>query len=142
MFGPLTRLLNLHVQVQQLSVSTNKVFEVLDKEVTIEDSDDAIEIGKARGRLRCEDVRFRYPGYTQPTLRNVNLDIRPGERVALVGPSGAGKSTLAHIIVMFYDPTKGRVYLDKHETKDIRLADQRRNVRIVPQEPILFSMSV
>ncbi len=142
MFGPLTRLLNLHVQVQQLSVSTNKVFEVLDKEVTIEDSDDAIEIGKARGRLRCEDIRFRYPGYTQPTLRNVNLDIRPGERVALVGPSGAGKSTLAHIIVRFYDPTKGRVHLDKHETKDIRLADLRRNVRIVPQEPILFSMSV
>jgi ABC-type multidrug transport system fused ATPase/permease subunit len=142
MFGPLTRLLNLHVQVQQLAVSAVKIFEVLDKEVTIEDSDDAIEIGKARGRLRCEDVRFRYPGYSQPTLRNVNLDIRPGERVALVGPSGAGKSTLAHVIVRFYDPTKGRVYLDKNETKDIRLTDLRRNVRIVPQEPILFSMSI
>ncbi|MDA0837920.1 MAG: ABC transporter ATP-binding protein [Planctomycetota bacterium] len=142
MFGPLAQLLNLHAQVQQLSVSATKIFEVLDKEVTIEDSEDAIEIGKARGRLRCEGVWFRYPGYTQQTLRNVDLDIRPGERVALVGPSGSGKSTLAHIIVRFYDPTKGRVFLDKHETKDIRLADLRRNVRIVPQEPILFSMSI
>jgi ATP-binding cassette subfamily B protein len=96
-----------------------------------------------RGAVSFEDVAFRYP--TRPeslALDGFDLKTAPGETVAIVGPSGAGKTTVFNLLLRFYDPEKGALRLDGVNIRDIRLADLRRAMAIVPQEPVLFTASV
>jgi len=88
-----------------------------------------------------EGVSF---GYTpeQPVLRNISLEVKPGQRVAIVGQSGAGKSTLAGLVLRFYDPSAGRVLIDGNDARDVRLDDLRRQVSLVLQESFLFPTSI
>lgn len=88
-----------------------------------------------------ENVTFAYPG-RPPSLRNVSLRVRPGEVVALVGPTGSGKSTLVQLIPRFYDVTSGRVLVDGHDVRDLKLASLRRNVGIVLQDTFLFAATI
>ena len=92
-----------------------------------------------RGRLRARGVRFRYPSRPEPpALDGVDLEIAPGERVALVGPSGAGKSTLFHLLLRFYDPQQGTLCLDGVDLRTLDPAALRRHIVVVPQEPAIF----
>jgi ATP-binding cassette subfamily B protein len=96
-----------------------------------------------RGALAFEDLSFRYP--TRPdslALDHLNLRIAPGETVAIVGPSGAGKTTVFNLLMRFYDPEQGTIRLDGVDIRDLRLAELRRSLAIVPQEPVLFTASV
>jgi ATP-binding cassette subfamily B protein len=96
-----------------------------------------------RGALAFEDVSFRYP--TRPdslALDRFDLRIAPGETIAIVGPSGAGKTTVFNLLLRFYDPEKGAVRLDGVDIRDLRLAELRGALAIVPQEPVLFTGSV
>lgn len=96
-----------------------------------------------RGAVAFEDVSFRYP--TRPeslALDGFDLRVAPGETVAIVGPSGAGKTTVFNLLLRFYDPEKGALYIDGVNIRDLRLADLRRTMAIVPQEPVLFTASV
>ena len=92
------------------------------------------------GRLSLEAVGFQYKG--RPVLRNVTLSLGPGETVAIVGPNGAGKSTLVHLILGFYRPQSGRLYADGHPFDELDLADLRRQIGVVPQDPIIFPGTV
>jgi ATP-binding cassette subfamily B protein len=94
-----------------------------------------------RGHLRLEGVTFGYDP-SRPVLRDVSLEARPGEVVALVGPTGAGKSTLVSMIARLYDPWEGTVWLDGIDLRDAQLQSLRENIAIVMQEPFLFRMSV
>ncbi|MDR2527646.1 MAG: ABC transporter ATP-binding protein/permease [Synergistaceae bacterium] len=92
---------------------------------------------RVRGRVTFENVRFSYtPG--REVLRGIALDVRAGEKVAVVGPTGSGKSTLADLIPRFYDPTSGRVLIDGTDVAGLSLPDLRRQIGIVPQEPVLM----
>jgi ATP-binding cassette subfamily B protein len=96
-----------------------------------------------RGALAFDDLSFRYP--TRPdslALDRFNLRIAPGETIAIVGPSGAGKTTVFNLLLRFYDPEKGTIRLDGVDIRDLRLAELRRSMAIVPQEPVLFTASV
>jgi len=96
-----------------------------------------------RGTLAFEGVSFRYP--TRPdslALDRFDLKIAPGETIAIVGPSGAGKTTVFNLLLRFYDPEKGTVRLDGLDIRDLRLAELRGALAIVPQEPVLFTASV
>src|SRR5207244_8027256 len=87
-------------------------------------------------------VRVAYPGSSIEALRGVDLDIAPGETVALVGETGAGKSTIVKLVARFYDPTAGRVLVDGVPLNDVDLGAYRRRLGYVPQEPFLFSGTI
>jgi len=114
-----------------------RVFEILDQEDTIRDAPDAISLPRRPRALELENVCFEYAA-DRPILREVGVTIEPGQMVAFVGPSGAGKSTLLSLLPRFYDPTAGTVKLDGYDARQVKLADLRRHVALVPQDsPIL-----
>ncbi|HEX5726726.1 MAG TPA: ABC transporter ATP-binding protein [Longimicrobiaceae bacterium] len=127
--------------VQPGLAAAERAFELLDAPTEITDRPGALPVAGFRDAIRFEEVEFEYaPG--APVLRDVELEIRPGQVVALVGPSGAGKSTLADLIPRFHDPTRGRVTLDGADLRDLRLAELRGLLGMVTQETILFHDTV
>jgi subfamily B ATP-binding cassette protein MsbA len=153
------------LSVQQALAAARRIFEILDQEPTVADAPDARPLPRARGHVRFRDVAFAYtapPGRDQrklaarslpagagglertpePVLHDLNLEVQPGEVVALVGPSGAGKTTLVSLLPRFYDPTSGQVEIDGADLRRVTLQSLRDQVAIVPQETTLFSGSV
>ena len=98
---------------------------------------------RLRGAVHFERVSFRYPSRPDLTvLRELSLEARPGERIALVGPSGAGKSTIVSLLLRFYDPESGRILLDGRDARSLDLAAVRAGMALVPQEVLLFGGSI
>jgi ATP-binding cassette subfamily B protein len=95
-----------------------------------------------RGAVRFERVTARYPGASEPVLRELDLELRPGEVVALVGPSGSGKTSVARLLLRILRPETGRIVLDGHDLGEYRLSSLRRQVTLVPQQPGLFAGTV
>ncbi len=118
-----------------------RIFEILDSVQEVPEKPDAVELREVRGEVVFENVTFAYP-CRPPSLRNVSLRVRPGEVVALVGPTGSGKSTLVQLIPRFYDVTSGRVLVDGHDVRDLKLASLRRNIGIVLQDTFLFAATI
>lgn len=140
-YEPLHRLTEVDNVIQQAIAAGERIFELLDREAEIRDAPDAIDLEDVRGEVRFEDVHFRYGG-TDEVLHDVDFTIAPGEVVALVGPSGAGKTSIANLLCRFYDPIHGRVLLDGHDLRRIRLSSLRRHVAVVLQETFLFNTTV
>ncbi|MEP9377801.1 ABC transporter ATP-binding protein [Aquabacter sp. CN5-332] len=107
----------------------------------IADRPGAAELSGAKGEIRYEKVSFGYGGGT-PVLRDIDLAIRAGETVAFVGPSGAGKTTICSLLPRFYEPTSGRITVDGHDIRDVRLSSLRRSIGIVQQDVFLFSGTI
>ena len=122
-----------------------RVFEIIESAPPIADppAPEALA-GRARGEVAYDGVSFRYQsGEDLPwILDGISLRVRPGEVVAIVGPSGGGKTTLVSLLPRFWDVSEGRITLDGHDVRSLRLADLRHAIGIVPQEPALFSGSV
>jgi len=97
----------------------------------------------ARGAIAFDDVAFAYPSRPdQPSLGPITIDVKPGERIAVVGPSGAGKSTLVSLVARFYDPTAGRVLVDGVDIRHVALDELRGRIALVPQDPVIFSGTI
>ena len=107
----------------------------------IEDAPDATELVKARGEVRLDHVGFSYANGV-PVLRDVCMEIRPGEKFALVGPSGGGKTTICHLIPRFYDVTEGAVLVDGIDVRKLTQASLRRNIGIIQQDVFIFAGTV
>ncbi|OON29571.1 MULTISPECIES: ABC transporter ATP-binding protein [Micromonospora] len=129
---------------QEAATAADRIQEVLDTEPAIVDAPHAVGLARAgvRGRLAFEGVSFRYPGTPAPVLRGIDLTVEPGETLALVGATGVGKSTLLSLVPRLHDVSAGRITLDGHDVRDLRLASLRRLVGVAFEEPTLFSMSV
>ncbi len=132
---------SLYTQIQEALGASRRIFELLDETPEVRDAPDAHPLPAVEGRLTFDRVSFSYPG-TDRVLRDIELEIRPGEVLALVGPSGAGKSTLFNLIPRFYDPTEGQVCVDGHDLRAVTLASLRAQIGLVPQETQLFSGTV
>jgi ATP-binding cassette subfamily B protein len=130
--------------LQESMTAADRIYEVFDAPVTIADRPDAITLDPStvRGAVRFEGVVFTFPGADRPTLRGVDLDIAPGETVALVGATGTGKSALIGLVPRLYDVTAGRITIDGHDIRDLKLDNLRDLIGVAFEEPTLFSMSV
>jgi ABC-type multidrug transport system fused ATPase/permease subunit len=120
------------------------VFQILERVPSIDmNKGNGITLPNLNGKLSFNDVTFTYP--TRPetkVLRKLNMEIIPGQKVALVGPSGSGKSTIIQLLERFYDPIKGNIFIDGINLKSLDLKSYRRNIGLVSQEPILFSGTI
>ncbi len=125
--------------LQKSVVSMERIFEIIDSDEREEDAPDAYPIPQIQGRVELKDVWFTYGDDDKMALSDISLTVEPGEAVALVGPSGAGKSTIANLILRFYDPAKGAIYIDGHNLQEVRLDSFRCQIGLVPQETILFA---
>jgi ATP-binding cassette, subfamily B, bacterial MsbA len=134
----------LYSQLQEAVGATSRVFGILDTLPDIRDKPGATKLPTLVGHVEFRNVNFAYEGESEDgvVLRNVSLDVQPGEIIALVGPSGAGKTTLVNMIPRFYDPNHGSILVDGHDLRDVQLASLRGQIGIVPQESLLFSGSI
>jgi len=120
-----------------------RVFELLDRVPEIADAPDAAPFPRPRGEVAFRGVTFRYPSRPEhDALHAIDLEVRPGEVVALVGRSGAGKSTLVALLTRFYEVSEGAVTIDGHDVRAVRLAELRRAIGLVPQETMLLADTV
>lgn len=142
LMNPMNRVAAFFGDISKAIVGAGRVFELLDLPVEARDPAGAVPLPLVRGRIEYDHVTFRYKPQDVPALRDVNARIEAGEIVALVGPSGAGKTTLANLVPRFYQPQEGMVRLDGIDIANVRLADLRRAIAIVPQEVQLFRTSI
>ena len=140
LLAPLKRLSNVNEVLQRGLAGATSVFELLD--TPSEPDAGTRTVGRAEGRLQFEGVRLRYPQAERDALHSVDLDIHPGETVALVGASGSGKTTLMALIPRFYAPDAGTIRLDGIDLRDLKLADLRANLALVTQHTVLFNDTV
>ena len=140
-FDPIQQLSQLYTTYQAGMAALDKVFELLDEEPDIHNAPDAIDLPRVRGEIRFEDVCFAYGG-DGLAICDLDLEIPPGQTVALVGATGAGKSTFAKLIARFYDPVSGRVLVDGHDLRTVTERSLRSQLGIVPQEGFLFSGTI
>ena len=131
----------LYTQLQEAGGASRRIFELLDEDPDIVNVPDATILPDLKGGIVFDNVSFAYPG-SQHVLYNIDLEIQPGEVLALVGPSGAGKSTLFNLIPRFYDPTSGHVFIDGHDLEQVSVVSLRTQIGMVPQETQLFSGSI
>jgi ATP-binding cassette, subfamily B, bacterial len=127
----------IHDQLVQFNAS----LALLDTEPEVTEKPDAVDLGRADGRITVQGVNFTYAG-RNATLSDISFHARPGERVAIVGHTGAGKSTLMSLLIRFYDPKAGRIELDGVDLRDLKLSSLRDQISVVLQEPLLFSGTI
>jgi ATP-binding cassette subfamily B protein len=131
-----------HVNLLGSLALFRRIFTVLDFPCDVADGPGARELESVQGAIELEGVTFAYPTQRQPALQEFSARIEPGQLVALVGPSGAGKTTLTTLIPRFYDRQHGRVLIDGHDVRDLRLESLRRHIGIVFQDTYLFHASI
>lgn len=121
---------------QKAAAGTKRIFDILDHQSSIPESKNPIPFKTTQGRIELQNVSFRYG--TRSITDNVSLTIEPGEMVGLVGHSGSGKSTLVNLICRFHDVTEGAILIDGYDLRSLSIADYRRHIGLVLQEPFLF----
>ncbi len=139
---PIHRLVNFARLYQEGITGFNRFMEILEVEPDIQDAPNAIDVNHVQGHVEFRDVSFKYKADHNYVIRNVCLDIRVGEYIALVGASGVGKTTLCSLIPRFYEVTDGQILLDGRNIRDIRLRSLRQNIGVVQQDVYLFAGTV
>jgi subfamily B ATP-binding cassette protein MsbA len=140
-FNPAVRVVDFNNALQWAVTAMDRVFQTLDTRPDIQDKPDAIPLPPIKGEVEFHNVTFDY-GPTKHAVDNVNLKVQPGEVIALVGHSGAGKTTLMNLLMRFYDPKKGSVKVDGYDLTDVKIEGIRRQVSMVAQENVLFSVTI
>ena len=141
-FNPIRDLSRRYDSFQSTMAGGERILSLLEAPMEVPDAEDAIEMLPIQGRVIFENVNYHYPDDKRPVLENIQLEVKPGETLALVGRTGAGKSTLVKLLSRFYDPTHGRILIDGHDLRHVSQASLRRQMGVVLQDPFLFSGTV
>ena len=142
LIATIRRIVEFAEQFQRGVTGIERFCEIMDAPIEITDAPDAKPLEVKAGAIRLENVSFEYPDDHNRVLRGVDLEIRPGEKLALVGPSGGGKTTLCNLIPRFYDVTGGRILIDGQDVRQVTLDSLRGAIGVVQQDVYLFSGSV
>lgn len=134
---PLKRIVNVNAEIQKALAAGESVFEILDEPPEPDFGTRSLE--RAKGHIEYRDLSFAYKDEDGPVLRGINLEVQPGQTVALVGRSGSGKTTLASLLPRFYEPTQGEIRLDGYPIAEYRLKDLRQQIALVGQQVVLFN---
>ena len=141
LFRPLDLLGMVYRTIRQGAIDMGAMFDLIDTPASVIDAHDARPLTVSKGRVRFEGVRFGYePG--RDILNGIDLDLPPGQTLAVVGPSGAGKSTLARLLFRFYDVTGGRITIDGQDVRAVTQSSLRASIGIVPQDTVLFNDTI
>ena len=141
-FGmPITQLASIANVLQSTVAAAERVFELLDEEEEPADSQDARVLDNPQGRIGLQDVTFGYDAQ-QPVLRNLNIEVEPGQLIAIVGPTGAGKTTLVNLLLRFYDLDQGTITFDGHDIRQLKRGHLRSMFGMVLQDTWLFEGTI
>lgn len=141
-FFPLGQLGFIISQMSQAAASANRVYEIIDAKNDVVDRPGAVPLPPVDGRVRFDDVSFRYFGSSEPVLKGVSFAAEPGQTVAILGATGSGKSSVINLIPRFYDVSGGRLLVDGHDVRDVTIESLRRQIGIVLQETNLFTGTI
>jgi len=139
--GPVRMIGFMTAMAQRATAAAERIFEVIDAEVEVSDREGAIELERVEGHVAFHDVWFSYDGENM-VLKNINLDVKPGQTVAILGATGSGKSSIINLIPRFYDVTRGSITIDGHDVRDVTIKSLRRHIGIVRQDPFIFSTTL
>ncbi|MBS7648202.1 ABC transporter ATP-binding protein [Candidatus Bathyarchaeota archaeon] len=139
-YGPIQTISNLFEPLQSSLTSSERILEIMQIEPEIKDAPDAVEFN-FKGSITFRNVSFGYNPYI-PVLSGINLEIKPGEKIGVVGPSGSGKTTLTKLLLRFYDPTEGSIFIDCVDLRKIKVRCLRSQIGLVLQDPLLFYGSI
>jgi ATP-binding cassette subfamily B protein/subfamily B ATP-binding cassette protein MsbA len=141
LYGAIDSISQAYGSIQGAKVSLQRVFEIMEEQSDLREGSRLFPNGGAKGEIAWSGVSFHYiPG--QPVLRRVDLQVRPGQKVAIVGRTGAGKSTLVSLLPRFYDPSSGRVTIDGIDVREYQLKSLRRQIAMVLQPPLVFPLTI
>ncbi|MHA2089200.1 MAG: ABC transporter ATP-binding protein, partial [Promethearchaeota archaeon] len=135
-FAPITQFVSIYAQIQAGFASFERILEVLDNEPEIQDTGN-VTLEKITGEIEFQNIDFNYTA-ASPVLTNFSLNIKPGERLAIVGHTGAGKTSIISLIARFYEFQKGKILIDGEDIRNIHLKSYREHLGIVLQTPLLF----
>ena len=142
LIATIRRIIEFAEQFQRGMTGIERFLQIMDSDIEIFDEPDAKPMENPSGEIVFENVEFEYPDDHNRVFHNLNLSIKPGEKVAIVGPSGGGKTTLCNLIPRFYDVTKGNIYIDGENVKSFTLKSLRQNIGMVQQDVYLFSGTI
>jgi len=141
LMGPVRMLGFMTGMFVRAQAAAERVFEIIDFEIDVHDKPDAVELRSVEGHLEFDDVWFSYDGKNM-VLKKINLDVKPGQTVAILGATGSGKSSVINLIPRFYDVSKGSIRLDEVDLRDITIKNLRGHIGIVRQDPFIFSTTL
>ncbi|MFS8501134.1 MAG: ABC transporter ATP-binding protein [Caldicoprobacter sp.] len=141
LYGPVSHLSNLHVDITRSFALFERIFDYLDREPDIKDLPEAVELPPISGKIEFDHVYFSYDG-ENPTLEDITFSVEPGQMIAIVGPTGAGKTTIAYLVPRLYEPTSGRILIDGRDIRTVTLKSLRSQIGMVTQDPYLFNATI
>jgi hypothetical protein len=142
LYQPVKRLAGIYNIFQQAIGSAQRILEYKDHPHDVREAPGALELPPFSQSVSFHEIDFRYPETAESALSGISFSVRAGEVLALVGPSGAGKSTLMNLLPRFFDPSSGKILIDGHDTRSLRLQSLRNQIAIVTQETFLFDDTV
>jgi ATP-binding cassette, subfamily B, bacterial len=141
LYAPLNSIFQTYGLVQSAKVGVRRAFEILESDESAAEGCRIFRPTRAKGQILFEDVLFGYDA-SRPVLKNINLRIAAGKKIAIVGPTGSGKSTLVSLLPRFYDPQSGRIKIDGVDIREFQLKSLRHNIAMILQPPLVFPIAI